>query len=341
MNKLPSWSGPASLLSVLVLACLTGCRDQQYRTETSEIVPGIEIKRFEQDLFSLPADSISSYVPVLYERYGEFFDLFNYRIIGIGGARQPTYPDYLNAFLTDYLNFQVYTETMEVFSDLSKIEMDLDMGFRRYRAHFPDRPVPGIYTFVSRFNQSIVTAEGLLGIGLDNYLGSNHEYYRQLGKHAYQAINMHPGKIPSDCFMGWAMTEFEYMDSVDNVLSNMIYQGKMAYFTKWMLPEHPDSLIMGFTAGQMKFCRNNEERMWEYLVEHKVLFESDLLSIQKYTGYGPFTSGFTQESPARAAVWIGWRIVEEYARNNPKLSLEEIMEEDDYQKILTLSRYNP
>jgi hypothetical protein len=137
------------------------------------------------------------------------------------------------------------------------------------------------------------------------------------------------------------MTEFEYYDSVDNVLSNMIYHGKMAYFAKWMLPEHPDSLIMGFTANQILFCSNNEDTMWEYLVENQLLFESDRMSIQKYTGNGPFTTDFTQESPARAAVWIGWRIVEAYARKNPELSLADIMYEDNYQKILTLSQYNP
>jgi hypothetical protein len=141
--------------------------------------------------------------------------------------------------------------------------------------------------------------------------------------------------------MGWGMTEFEYSDSVDNVLSNMIYQGKMAYFTKWMLPAEPDSLIMGFTAGQMKFCRNNEARMWEYLVENKMLFETDRMTVMKFTGEGPFTRDFTPESPARAAVWLGWRIVEGYMRRNPEITLPELMAEHDYQKILTLSKYNP
>ena len=121
----------------------------------------------------------------------------------------------------------------------------------------------------------------------------------------------------------------------------MIYHGKMAWFTKWMLPDQPDSLIMGFSADQMAFCRNNEKPMWEYLVEHGILFESDRLTIQKFTGYGPFTSDFTRESPARASVWLGWRIVEAYARKHPELSLEDIMKEEDFHKILTLSEYNP
>ena len=84
----------------------------------------VEIKRFEQDLFSLEIDSISSAVPGMYEKYEDFFDLFNYRVIGIGGATLPTYPDYLKTFLTDYLNYQVYQETMGIYTDLSDLEKE-------------------------------------------------------------------------------------------------------------------------------------------------------------------------------------------------------------------------
>jgi hypothetical protein len=108
-----------------------------------------------------------------------------------------------------------------------------------------------------------------------------------------------------------------------------------------MLPAEPDTVIIGFSGGEMKFCRNNEARMWEYLVEHKILFETDRMTIQKFTGNGPFTRDFTHESPARASIWLGWRIVEAYMRRNSELTLEELMREDDYQKILTLSKYNP
>jgi len=341
LKKLPKCRILFFLLSAALLTCLTGCREEHYQTDMGEPGSDIEIRRFEQDLFSLQVDSLDTAIQGMYEKYGEFFDLFNYRIINIGGARLPTYPDYLKTFLTDYLNFQVYNSTIEAFPDLSWLEIELGEAFQRYRLHFPDDAVPEVYTFVSRFNHSIVTAEKIIGIGLDNYLGADTEYYEMLGKHNYQSMNMHPRKIPSDCLLGWGMTEFEYKDSIDNVLSNIIYQGKMAYFTKWMLPHNPDSLIMGFTADQMRFCRLNEKTMWEYLVEHKILFESDMLTVQKFTGNGPFTGDFTRESPARAAVWVGWRIIEAYARRNPRLSLDDIMHEDDYQKILTLSRYNP
>ncbi len=328
-------------LSILSAILFPSCRNNSYETDISGVELELEIQRFELDLFEVNLDSIAESVDYFYGQYGDFFDLFNFRIIQIGGARQVTYPDYLKSFLTDYLNMQVYLECIRKFPDLKVQEEQLTDAFKRYQVHFPGRETPRIISFISRFNQSIVSADGILGIGLDNYLGAENEFYIRLGIHQYQIDNMYPGKIPSDCMMGWGMTEFEYKDSVDNVLSNMIYHGKMAFFTKMMLPEEADSVIMGFSAAEMNFCRNNESTMWEYLVENKMLFETERMNILKFTGSGPFTRDFTPESPARASVWLGWGIVEEYMRRNQEITLEDLMMDIDFQKILTLSRYNP
>jgi hypothetical protein len=331
----------ALLIMTLMLFLTSGCNKNPYKADIRSEDLQIKIKRFEIDLFNTDLDSIEASIPKFYKEYSNFFDLFNYKIINIGGAGQKTYPEYLKIFLTDYLNNEVYKKTMETFPDLSDLERKLTFAFRYYHHYFPEKPVPEIISYISRFNQSVVTAEGIIGIGLDKYLGRDCEYYRQLGLNQYFILNMYRDKIPSDCMTAWALSEYGYNDSTDNLMSNMVYNGQIMFWVKSMLPDEPDSLIMGFTADQMKFCRNNEAGMWEYLVENKLLFETNRTIIRKFTGVGPFTKDFSGESPARAAVWLGWRIVEAYARNNRSLSLSKIMEEQDYQKILTLSRYNP
>jgi hypothetical protein len=108
-----------------------------------------------------------------------------------------------------------------------------------------------------------------------------------------------------------------------------------------MLPETDDAVIFGFTPDQFKFCRNNEDQMWQYLIENKLLFNSEQLTLKKLTGEAPFTSYFTKESPGRAVVWIGFRIVESYMMKNHDVSLEELMKDTDFQKILEKARYSP
>jgi hypothetical protein len=108
-----------------------------------------------------------------------------------------------------------------------------------------------------------------------------------------------------------------------------------------MLPDEPEESIFGFTARQMEFCRKNEDQMWQYLLEHDMLFSTDQFIIRKLTGEAPFTSYFTNESPGMAAVWIGFRIVESYMVKNSGVKLEELMRDADIQGILEKARYSP
>lgn len=139
----------------------------------------------------------------------------------------------------------------------------------------------------------------------------------------------------------WAIGEFHFNDSIDNLLNNMMYEGMLMYFTKRMLPDQPDSLIFGFSPDQMRWCQRNEKEMWSYMVEHKLLFNTDAFTIRKFVDDAPFTHNFPKESPGRAAVWIGYRIVNRYMNRNENVTLSELMEERDYQKILNQSKYNP
>jgi hypothetical protein len=155
---------------------------------------------------------------------------------------------------------------------------------------------------------------------------------------------MNHWNIVPDCMYGWASSEWSYKDTgypVDNVLSEMVHEGKLLYFVRCMLPETDDNIIFGFTVDQMKFCKNNEDQMWQYLIENNLLFKTEQLTKRKLTGEAPFTSYFSKESPGRAAVWIGFRIVESYMRKTRENSLEDLMRNTDIQGILDKARYAP
>ena len=150
--------------------------------------------------------------------------------------------------------------------------------------------------------------------------------------------------IVPDCIYGWGASEWDFSTikyPADNVLSEIIHYGKLKYFEKCMLPAASDEIIFGFTPGQMKFCRNNESQMWLYLIENNLLFSSDQLTIRKLTGEAPFTGYFSKESPGRAAVWLGFRIIEAYMFKNPDIKMGDMINNTDVQGILEKARYNP
>jgi hypothetical protein len=204
--------------------------------------------------------------------------------------------------------------------------------------------VPGVFTCISGFNNSIITGDSILGISLDRYLGADCEYYPRLEIYKYIAARMTHENIVPDCIYGWGASEWDMATlkyAADNVMTEIIHYGKLKYFEKCMLPETSDEILFGFTPDQMKFCINNEGQMWQYLIGNDLLFSSDQFIIRKLTGEAPFTTYFTNESPGRAAVWLGFRIIESYMLKNKGVSIEEMMNDTDIQSILGKAKYSP
>ncbi len=325
---------------------LSGCRRNPADVDVSDIDVTVTIRRFEKDLFTPPPDSVIAHVPQLQKEYGIFFKRF-VRLLNIGRPGTVMFNELLKVFLSDNLNREVYQKVLNVYPDLHGLEEALTGAFRHYLYYFPGRKVPEVYTYVSGFNASLLIDEGILGIGLDRYLGDDVPYYDQLGIPKYMQRKMVPEKIPSDCMYAWASVEFPFQPAgkdtmlTENVINRMIYEGKLYYFVKAMLPREKDEVIIGFTPEQMKWCRDNEEQMWAYLIEQKLLFRTDYMTINKLTRDAPFTNYFPRESPGRAANWIGWQIVRNYMKMHREVTLEELMTTANYQKILNESEYNP
>jgi hypothetical protein len=316
----------------LLLFFLSSCRPK----------PDVSIKidRLEQTLFAIPADSIPAAVPQLRERYGELLDLYSARVLGIGQPTDAGYPTALTHFRTDSHINLAYRRVQEVFPDLHTLENGLSAAFSNYHKAFPERAVPLVYTLLSGFNQQIITADTILAIALDNYLGKDEEMYMRLERAVYQRQTMDAKYLLPDCMKAWLYTEFPLAEANSNVLANILYEGKIMYATQQLIPEIRDSLIFGYTPAQLDWCRNNTAQMWTFLVEKKMLYATDALTVRKLIGPAPFTTLFTRESPGRAAVWLGYQIVAAYMKNN-RASLEELLQNTNYQQILAQAKFRP
>ena len=333
----------AFFLLLTILAVATSCKKNHYRVNISSIKVDIKIKRLEKDLFTLNPDQVIPMVPSLKKKYGNSLQLFSL-VINTGDIEETSFGDFLLRFCSDKQNNEVYAMTMKKFPDVNLIEEGLQGAFRHYLYYFPGKIVPSVFTCITGFNNSIITGDSVLGIGLDRYLGADCEYYPRLEIYKYMAARMTSENVVPDCMYGWGSSEWDFSAlkyPADNVLAEIIHNGKLKYFEKCMLPETSDEIIFGFTPGQMKFCRNNESQMWQYLVENNLLFSSDQFTIRKLTGEAPFTSFFTKESPGRAGVWLGFRIIESFMMKNPGVKMEEMIKNTDVQGILEKAKYSP
>ncbi len=328
--------------SIAFLISLSACNRNPLKVDISDIKQDIDIVRFDKELFNIPQKDTLSSLLELHKKHKDFFDLFTYKVIRIGGIYDEEFPFYMNQFLTDTMIQDAKKQTERVFADFEPISKQLNKAFKYYQYHFPQKQLPTVYTCISGFNQSVFTAENVIGISLDKYLGNDCKFYKMLNSTPlYKIANMHKEKIVSDVAYAWGITEFTAKDAPTNLLGNMIYQGKLMYFVDALLPEMEDSLKIGYTSKQIEWCEKNESQMWLSLVERKMLYSNKRMDIIRYINDGPYTNGFPLDSPGRTGIWIGWQIVRQYMKKHPEITLPELMKNTDYQGVLNASGYFP
>jgi hypothetical protein len=166
----------------------------------------------------------------------DFTSLYLEDIIRVGPTDHPGFEENLLHFLSDTVYRQVAVEMLQQFDDLEPIKKQIIKGFKHYTHYFPERVVPSVYAYFSGFNESLLIAEEFIGVSLEKYLGADCVFYEYLGIPRYKAANMNPAKVIPDLFYAWAFTEFPNNDPANNLLSNMVYQGKLLYFTEAMNP---------------------------------------------------------------------------------------------------------
>ncbi|MBN1118288.1 MAG: hypothetical protein JXA77_13850 [Bacteroidales bacterium] len=326
---------------LLLIICLASCNTKKDNIEPLEV--SIKVVRFEKILFESDIYAIKDSVVSFQARYPEFLSLYGNRIIEIGDPQEEWFDEALTAFTTDQAIYEIYKRVVDVFPDIDIQTREIENAFGRIKAVFPDKKIPNLFTYVSGLNQSVAITEKFIGISLEKFLGENDPLYNQVYPPIaqYQKTLMTPGRISLDVMRGWISSEFDYQPEQDNLLSRIIFEGRTMYLLQKLFPEVADSVLWGFEKSKLDFCFDNEKQMWTYLIENKLLFITDNFRIMQFTAEAPFTKDFQDDSPGRAGVWLGYRIVEQYMNSNNDVSLNDLMHETNYQKILNNSKYNP
>ncbi len=316
------------------------CRQFSPRPDLSGIPVDFEVYRFEQDWFSMDTTQLPEAIHSLELQYSSFFNLYTQGIIRIGSPQERLFGTRVQAFLADPVQQEAYREVQQRFADFLPYQQAISEAFRYYSYYFPDKNQPDLYTFVGYFNQSMVADEGLLAVALEKYLGSDFGPYLQIGIPSFARSKMAPEYLVSDVVKALGKTEFYYSDSLDHLLSKMIYEGLILHFTAQLIPGISEEVLLQYSAEELEFLKRNEASLWKYIIEQKHLFSFEHKIAMRYLNDGPFTPGIN-DSPSRIGVYLGYRIVQSFQKTHPELTLAEIMEWTDYQALLNTSEYKP
>jgi hypothetical protein len=325
-----------NIILVLVLI-VSGCqRKPHWQADISGIEPPeVSISRYEQALFNLNPFTLRQDIDPFID---EFYFFLGEEIDTPEGQQQ------LYDYVTDPFLRDIFLDVQEVWPDTRNLEASFAEAFRYYRHHFPDEPLPRLYTYVSGldYQMPVKYAENHMVIGIDMYLGSVYHNYQRAGIPTYMTHRFTPAHAAMDAMRMLAEKHLQQWDpQPETFLDFMVYEGKVLFFLDNMFPTHSDTLKMPYTALQLDWIRNNAGQVWSYYIENELIYSTDRQMINKFIGDAPFTAAFGRNSAPRTGAWIGWQIVREYMRRHPEVSLQELLRDQDSRKILMQSRYRP
>ena len=172
------------------------------------------------------------------------------------------------------------------------------------------------------------------------YLGPDNSIIKKLPSESlpnYIKEKMDKKYIISDVLFGFLMTHrSQYLG--DDLLSKMLSYGKICYLMDLLLPDEDSENKFRYNKNELKWCEENEKYIWQYIIDHELLYEKDFKKISNFFNPGPYTKNFGEESPANIGIWLGYRIVEDYVNSN-NFNVKEILQEKNIQKLL--STYEP
>lgn len=324
---------------------LSACGDRK-KVDVSHIDLEVKVERFDQEMSRLTPENISQRAPMLKEKYGFFYDDYMQGMLGVGSTKDTAYYKNLRIVLTDPDYKALETAAAEKFPDLEDVEKELTDAFRHVRYYYPEKKIPRLISFLSGFAVQTPIGNDYIGIGLDMFLGADSKFYPALRASIPEYIsrrftreNITPRVM--EAFVREDM--FPERDEDRSLLAKMIYNGKILYLMDALMPDMADSLKIGYTAQQMEWCKKYEADIWGYFLQENLLYETDYMKYQKYLTEAPFTPGLGErnESAPKLGVFTGWQIVKKYMNENSNISLQQLMQETDFQKILKDSAYRP
>ncbi|MCG9879962.1 MAG: hypothetical protein MH472_05135 [Bacteroidia bacterium] len=303
----------------------------------------IQLFRFEKELFDEKSLASPQHFLLLQNKYGPFYQTFAQDMLSISEEEQSqAYQPSLSKFVVYPTIKQLKWEVDSVFPSLQDFEEQLSESMTRFHNEFPKDKIPAFVTFISEFGYAHVNLDTVVGIGLDMYLGEKYTLYPALDFPDFLIAKLRKEYMLNNTLKSLAIGKYEYQLKDKRFLAMMLFEGKVRYFIKELAPQIQDTILLGYSQNQLNWARENEGMIWAHFLEKKMLFNQEPGQYLRYINDGPFTiaNGVPQESSPAIGVFSGYQIIKSYI-DKTGASLQELMLEDNWDKILKESNYRP
>ena len=313
------------LIVLIVLHVFFSCSDKNTKEiDVSYIDVDFTVQRYEVDFYNANKENL----PEVKQKYPylfpvEFTDSLSYEKIN------------------DKQEQELFTETQKKYKDFSSEETQLLSLFKHIKYYNTSFQEPDIVTMLTNidYDNRVIYADSLLLISLDVYLGKEHKFYGDYPK--YIKDNNTKDYIIVDAAKA-IIGQQVYPSTDRSFVSKMIFEGKKMYLLDLYLPLISDNKKIGYSQDKFEWATSNEEQVWMYFIDKKLLFSTDTKLNKRFLENAPFSKFYTEQdnlTPGKIGVWIGWQIVKSYMNHND-VSLQELLKINE-SDLFNKSKYKP
>lgn len=309
----------------MVLCVFFSCSDKNMKKiDISNIDVDFSVKRYEVDFYNATKESL----PKVRQKYPylfpeEFTDSLSFEKIN------------------DTQEQELFTETQKKYKDFSSEKTQLSSLFKYVKYYNPSFQAPDVVTMLTNldYDNRVIYADSLLLISLDVYLGKEHAFYGDYPK--YIRENNTKDHIVVDAAK--AIIDKQVRPSIDrSFVGKMIFEGKKMYLLDLYVPLISDTEKIGYSQDKFNWATLNEEQVWMYFMDKKILFSTDTKLNKRFLENAPFSKFYTEQdnlTPGKIGVWVGWQIVRSYMKHND-VSLQELLKINE-SDLFNKSKYKP
>ncbi len=236
---------------------------------------------------------------------------------------------------------KLYHETQKIYGNLSSLEEELTSLFKHVKYYNASFSAPNVITLLSNidYDNRVIYADSLLLISLDAYLGKEHSFYASYPKYIKETnTKAHIGVDVAKAIINKQVKNSPNRRFIDKIIN----EGKKMYLLDLFLPTKADHYKIGYSKDKFNWAVANEEQVWVYFLEEKMLYSTDRKLQQRFIDLAPFSKFYRNQdnlSPGRIGVWVGWQIVRSFMREND-VSLQEFLTMKE-EEIFKKSKYKP
>ena len=238
----------------MVLCLFFSCSDKnKTKIDVSNIKVNFSIKRYDVDFYNAAEETL----PNVKEKYPYLFP--------------ESFSDSLAiAKINDKEEQELFAETQKKYKDFSDLESQLTTLFKNIKYYNSKFKSPDIVTILTNidYDSRVIYADSLLFISLDVYLGKEHSFYTDYPK--YIKENNTKENIIVDVANSVIKTQFHSYRN-RSFINKIISEGKKLYLLDKYLPDVSDNLKIGYPIDKLNWAIENEEQVWKYFVEKKIL----------------------------------------------------------------------